>query len=58
MKGRDVVEPGKEKYAYRECTKDSAKRKKLVESMKSFLNRYPFDGIEIAWNYPIGNIDA
>ena len=37
---------------YSDMVSDGATRKKFVESVVNFLDKYQFDGLDLDWEYP------
>ncbi|KAI8946203.1 hypothetical protein F4801DRAFT_593529 [Xylaria longipes] len=50
--GWSLTDPGPTRQAFSDMASNSANRQKLISSIKSFMNTYGFDGLDIDWEYP------
>ncbi|KAI1734037.1 glycosyl hydrolases family 18-domain-containing protein [Xylaria scruposa] len=50
--GWSFTDPGPTRQAFSDMASSSANRQKFISSIKSFMNTYGFDGLDIDWEYP------
>ncbi|TGJ83730.1 hypothetical protein E0Z10_g5022 [Xylaria hypoxylon] len=50
--GWSFTDPGPTRQAFSDMASSSANRQKFISSIKSFMNTYGFDGMDIDWEYP------
>ncbi|KAI1203503.1 hypothetical protein F5X97DRAFT_330179 [Nemania serpens] len=50
--GWSFTDPGPTRQAFSDMASNSANRQKFISSIKSFMNTYGFDGMDIDWEYP------
>ncbi|CAL8102804.1 unnamed protein product [Orchesella dallaii] len=46
-------DPGETQHEFRDLSATTQSRKKFINSVKEFLDKYDFDGIDIDWEYPV-----
>ncbi|KAI0904346.1 hypothetical protein F4823DRAFT_634502 [Ustulina deusta] len=50
--GWSFTDPGPTRQAFSDMASSSTNRQKFISSIKSFMNTYGFDGLDIDWEYP------